>query len=64
MRCPTCDSPRPHLHPAMALGGECEPCIDPFHDAAAPHTRDAALVAYIEEKRAKRALGKRSGFVG
>lgn len=29
--CPTCDSPQPHLHPAMQHGGEVQPCTDPWH---------------------------------
>jgi hypothetical protein len=30
-RCPTCNSPRPTSHPAMAEGGEVQPCKDPWH---------------------------------
>lgn len=33
-RCPLCDSPAPHLHPAVQHGGECSICPDPFHAAA------------------------------
>lgn len=29
--CPTCQSPAPHLHPAVQHGGECQVCKDPFH---------------------------------
>lgn len=31
MKCPTCNSPSPHLHPAMNCGGEVQPCSDKFH---------------------------------
>jgi hypothetical protein len=32
-RCPRCDSPKPHLHPAVQAGGEVQPCPHEFHDA-------------------------------
>jgi hypothetical protein len=30
-RCPTCDSPDAHRHPAVQLEGEVELCADAFH---------------------------------
>jgi hypothetical protein len=30
-RCPRCDSPAPHLHPAVQHEGEVQPCSDAFH---------------------------------
>lgn len=37
--CPTCDSPAPHLHPAVQYGGEVQPCRDRFHDRETPQNR-------------------------
>lgn len=31
MKCPTCDSPSPELHPAVQHEGEVEVCRDLFH---------------------------------
>lgn len=31
VRCPTCNSPEPHLHPAIQADGEVQPCGDVFH---------------------------------
>lgn len=33
-RCPRCDSPAPHLHPAVQFEGEVQPCSHPFHAEA------------------------------
>lgn len=30
-RCPTCDSPAPHLHPSIQHEGEVQPCKDAWH---------------------------------
>ena len=38
LRCPTCDSPQPRLHPAVQYEGEVEICNDPKQEAA-----DAAI---------------------
>jgi hypothetical protein len=34
MKCPTCESPAPHLHPALAFEGEVATCKDAFHSIA------------------------------
>lgn len=31
MNCPKCESPSPHLHPAVQHEGEIEICTDNFH---------------------------------
>lgn len=32
-KCPTCESPSPHLHPAMQYEGEVQPCRNSWHAA-------------------------------
>lgn len=48
MKCPTCDSSHPHLHPAIQFEGEVETCIDDFHLRVTPENieeyRSAVLV--------------------
>lgn len=34
MKCPTCESPSPELHPAVQCEGEVQPCRDLFHASA------------------------------
>ncbi len=36
MRCPKCDSPQPHLHPAVQCDGEVHVCSDDFHRTITP----------------------------
>jgi hypothetical protein len=35
-KCPTCESPQPHLHPAVQHEGEVQPCGDAFHRIVTP----------------------------
>lgn len=39
MKCPTCNSPAPHLHPAMQHEGEVEVCTDDFHLQNTPQNK-------------------------
>jgi hypothetical protein len=36
MKCPTCESTHPHLHPAVQCEGEVQVCRDSFHDIVTP----------------------------
>lgn len=36
MKCPFCNSPAPHLHPAVQHEGEVQPCRDGFHRQVTP----------------------------
>lgn len=50
-KCPTCDSPAPHLHPAVQCDGEVEICADTYH--LTPTNQNLAV--YIREVHEKRA---------
>lgn len=53
--CPTCESPAPHRHPAMAFEGEVETCADEFHLQETPQNRPE-YIAQVREKRAAKGL--------
>lgn len=50
-RCPRCNAPHPHLHPAMQFEGEVETCTHDYHLTPTPENRPE----YIALVRAKRA---------
>ena len=50
-RCPTCDSPDPHRHPAMAFEGEVEICTDDYHLIPTGQNRYIAAVLAKREAR-------------
>lgn len=35
-RCQRCNSPAPHLHPAVQYEGEVQPCTDDYHRQVTP----------------------------
>ena len=49
-KCPRCDSPAPHLHPAMQFEGEVETCTHDFHLTPTPQNK----LEYIQRVREKR----------
>ena len=49
-RCPRCDSPAPHLHPAVQFEGEVETCTHDFHLMLTPQNTPE----YIKGVLAKR----------
>jgi hypothetical protein len=51
-RCPTCDSPAPHRHPALAFEGEVHTCPDAFHLAETSQNREAYR-QLVRDKRAR-----------
>ena len=57
--CPKCDSPAPHLHPAIQFEGEVQPCNHAFHLQITPQNTPAKIAdAHIirdEKEREKTA---------
>jgi hypothetical protein len=47
-KCPRCDSPAPHLHPAVQYEGEVQPCPHPFHDRVTPENTADKIAAARE----------------
>lgn len=57
VKCPTCESPAPHLHPAIQVEGEVEICADAYH--LTPTNQNRAK--YIEAVVSKRLRGDHEG---
>lgn len=52
-RCPKCDSPAPHLHPAVQCEGEIELCTDDFHLTPTNQNRQELIEDVLAKRRAK-----------
>lgn len=46
-RCPRCDSPHPHLHPAVQAEGEVQPCYDPYHEQVTTQNTPAKIERHL-----------------
>jgi len=60
--CPRCDSPQPHLHPAVQYGGEVELCTHAFHLTVTPQNtpeRIASVYGKSREEALAEAFGGR-----
>lgn len=53
-RCPRCDSPQPHLHPAVQHEGEVQLCDHPWH-ASTEQGRRALMLSDAVKSDARKA---------
>jgi len=53
MKCPTCESTAPHMHPAVQHEGEVEICPDEFHLAETPQNRPEYRDAVARKRASK-----------
>lgn len=49
-RCPTCDSNRPHLHPAVQFEGEVEICVDGYHIIPTNQNSEKHIAAVLAKR--------------
>ncbi len=54
-RCPACNSPAPHLHPAVQFEGEVETCADDYHLIPTNQNSAKHLAAVVAKRAATRA---------
>ena len=47
-KCPKCNSPSPHLHPAMQFEGEVQPCDNDYHRIVTPENTERRIAANDE----------------
>jgi hypothetical protein len=47
--CPRCESPAPHLHPAVQHEGEVQPCSHPFHYQVTPENTPERMKLWMED---------------
>lgn len=52
-RCPTCNSPAPHLHPSVQHGGEVELCTDDFHLTPTNENWPSVIADVLAKRTAK-----------
>jgi hypothetical protein len=48
MKCKVCESPQPHLHPAVQHEGEVQLCRDDFHRTVTPQN-SPAMIAEVQK---------------
>lgn len=53
-RCPTCDSPSPHMHPAVQYEGEVGICTDDFHLSNFDGMNRPEYIKMVLDERAKK----------
>lgn len=57
MKCPTCKSSAPHLHPAVQHEGEVHTCADEFHLRETPQNKPEYIALVQAERERREAVG-------